>query len=490
MIETTATSLHRRGERLYRKGIMPCMLLLLTNSLTDGSFVSHRNNYYESIVASSPNSMAYSSRYIPPRTNRHVQLSSQAQSQDQSKQREQNKGIQSNIYTDDEDDEDEWNEASQEVYFDVDECVLGDCCHLVSSRNTLSSVYSTNDSTNSGFAGEVATRHSTSAIDPSLEQSINTLINQSLTFLPILTPILAFTTYETVAKMFEMMIEILAQRNWVAVDGGAYQMKILTPAINGIVVPSISILFATLISNTVATLRQRQLDVRTTLNTEAGDIRALVSMVDSFPLPSFSDYQDRCRSYLLQYTTRIIAESQSGVKINSLDFTGSLDSEMNGFLSQLNEMNSFEYEEQDCHIGAPATNIPPHISNECYGALTRLNSLRSTRISALQSTFPPLHYAILLMLAGSICITFLIESNQELLYFLNAVQLKILWTMLIGTFSALGVVCYDLSDPFRGSYEISTCVDQLYTIKDTLRATAQMKEAAISKSKKEIQQST
>ena len=62
-----------------------------------------------------------------------------------------------------------------------------------------------------------------------------------------------------------------------------------------------------------------------------------------------------------------------------------------------------------------------------------------------------LHYVILALLAGSICTVFLMETNQDLLLFLSAIQLRVLWSMLIGTFSALGVVNYDMIDPFSGS---------------------------------------
>ena len=48
------------------------------------------------------------------------------------------------------------------------------------------------------------------------------------------------------------------------------------------------------------------------------------------------------------------------------------------------------------------------------------------------------------------------ETNQDLLLFLSAIQLRILWSMLIGTFSALAVVNYDMRDPFRGSCKYST----------------------------------
>ena len=64
------------------------------------------------------------------------------------------------------------------------------------------------------------------------------------------------------------------------------------------------------------------------------------------------------------------------------------------------------------------------------------------------------------------------ESDQAIQILLNAVQLRILWSMLIGTFSALAVVSYDLEDPFRGSYQISSTVDQFHTIRDALRASA------------------
>ena len=134
---------------------------------------------------------------------------------------------------------------------------------------------------------------------------------------------------------------------------------------------------------------------------------------------------------------------------------------MNGFLTTLNGMTRSE--------------TPSIIVSESYAAVTRLNSERSQRISSLQSTFPALHFGILTALAISICFAFLMETNLDLISFFDAVQLKILWTMLIGTFSALGVVCYDLGDPFRGSYQIGKTVNQLYTIRDVVRAAGNMR---------------
>jgi hypothetical protein len=70
----------------------------------------------------------------------------------------------------------------------------------------------------------------------------------------------------------------------------------------------------------------------------------------------------------------------------------------------------------------------------------------------------------------------LLETDQEALVFLNAVQLKILWSMLVGAFTALAVVITDLSDPFKGSYTISSTVLQLFRIRNALNENEGTKE--------------
>jgi hypothetical protein len=59
--------------------------------------------------------------------------------------------------------------------------------------------------------------------------------------IPIVTPLVAFFTYEWTANIFRNIIELFSwNRSWVPVDGGAYQAKIITPAINGVVLPAIA----------------------------------------------------------------------------------------------------------------------------------------------------------------------------------------------------------------------------------------------------------
>ena len=136
------------------------------------------------------------------------------------------------------------------------------------------------------------------------------------------------------------------------------------------------------------------------------------------------------------------------------------DSELNGLTRQLNI--------------AHGNVIPSHVADELYSSVTRLREQRIHRITALQSIYPPLHYGMLFVLAFAECIAYLIETDQELLVFLNAVQLKLLWSMLVGTFVACFAVVLDLRTPFAGSYQIYASVDQLHTIKLTLQASSLM----------------
>lgn len=199
------------------------------------------------------------------------------------------------------------------------------------------------------------------------------------------------------------------------------------------------VLFATLTSTTVSTLRARQVDVRKCLNNEAGEMRALEYLVAAY---KDSEIQDRCRQYLIQYCSRIIAESQSDWQTSGIiDTTRGMDSELYGVLINLTKLTE--------------SNTPPLVVDNSFQALTRLRIARQDRISALSSTYPTLHYWILGILAMGECTGFLMEADQELLVFLNAIQLKILWSMLVSTFVACFTVFYDLLNPFYGGYQVS-----------------------------------
>lgn len=99
-----------------------------------------------------------------------------------------------------------------------------------------------------------------------------------------------------------------------------------------------------------------------------------------------------------------------------------------------------------------------------------VNQNRAARIAALLATFPPIHWLILSLLSFAIVSTFLIESNQDVLQYLNTLQLRSAFTVLIAVISATSVLCLDLNDPFRGYFRITGSVDQIRRLRDDLAA--------------------
>merc|ERR1712228_892705 len=64
-------------------------------------------------------------------------------------------------------------------------------------------------------------------------------------------------------------------------------------------------------------------------------------------------------------------------------------------------------------------------------------------------------------LGGSILLAYLFETDVQLLRFLDDLQLRYLFTVLVSAFSALASLCADLADPFRGSFCITPSTKQL-----------------------------
>ena len=93
--------------------------------------------------------------------------------------------------------------------------------------------------------------------------------------------------------------------------------------------------------------------------------------------------------------------------------------------------------------------------------MARLNQFRSDRIALLLTDFPDLHWVVLVALSVSICMMFLLESNQLLNQYLNSIQLQSLFALLVGVFSAIATLCADLLDPFSGSFSVVSASAQI-----------------------------
>ena len=93
--------------------------------------------------------------------------------------------------------------------------------------------------------------------------------------------------------------------------------------------------------------------------------------------------------------------------------------------------------------------------------LRQIDYNRSTRLANLLTSYPAQHWIIISMLYFSIVLCFLEESDGAAVQFLGGVQLRGLFTILVGVSSAIGSLLIDLNDPFRGNFSIKQTTDQL-----------------------------
>jgi len=102
------------------------------------------------------------------------------------------------------------------------------------------------------------------------------------------------------------------------------------------------------------------------------------------------------------------------------------------------------------------------------GLIQSLNHHRSARLAEIQTSYPAVHWAVLILLGSSIFLNFLIESDQAALQFYNSLRLRLLFTVLAGVGAAVASLCADLNDPFRGNFRITPSASQLYVVRKVL----------------------
>lgn len=292
----------------------------------------------------------------------------------------------------------------------------------------------------------------------------------TLTAGPIAAPIVAFMSYEAVARETRQAIEFFGQRNaWFSADGNSYEIEILAPTINGVVMPAIAIALGTLAATTISTLRERQLDVRERLNNELCDVELLRAALnalddDDFTVPGASSAL--ATQLLRDYVARLIFESKPGTETDLYEARQIADNELNQLAMLLHVTN-------DRHKRSES------VSSVAMPLIANLASHRSARLADQAATYPAIHYAVLALTALSIIVSFLLESDQEVLRFLDAIQLRLLFAILVGCFSGLAALIIDLSDLNKGGFRITPTFAQLFAVRDNLDFDLCLKEAGV-----------
>jgi Protein of unknown function (DUF4239) len=292
------------------------------------------------------------------------------------------------------------------------------------------------------FAQERLTSTSTRTTEDLLVEDAQDLDTSIFVWLlPLINMINAFYLYPDTQLAFHNFMDVASGHLWVSVDGNNYMTEIVKPVLNGPVTLSISILFGTLSSMTIQTLYRRQIDLRQTLISTVEEVRELQWLVEGFPEP----YKSSAHTLLTRFLKGSFQDFSNRVP-KPVTPESMRTKEMTQMIVLLNELSKTD-------------NSPNMIVGEAYGCVHRLKDRRAEFMSDFQSVFSRAHYVVIGLLATTLLFVFLLETDNDTLQFLLDFQLSICWALLIGSYSMLGVIIYDLNRPFTGIFTTMKGVD-------------------------------
>ena len=141
-------------------------------------------------------------------------------------------------------------------------------------------------------------------------------------FLPA---IIAFFGWGNISIMLSKFLAIVGVVN--TAPGETFANNLLRPTIIGVVVPTISIALATLVSTTVNVLRQRQVDLRAFINQEVGELRFLRRAVfGMYGTRQHAGRRARALTLLCGYVEQLMSECKDGAveQIEEMELTGGI----------------------------------------------------------------------------------------------------------------------------------------------------------------------
>ena len=282
---------------------------------------------------------------------------------------------------------------------------------------------------------------------------------ESSTFVatPLSAAIASFFLYPTTSMLFHNAVNVLSKNNWEPVDGGQLQWSILLPALNGVVMTAISLLYANLISTTGTQLRNRQITVHSSLSRETEGVRGLIQLIAFYPQAHRREFGNYIQSYL-QVLVNESDPDQQGDNVQNLRINSRPLSDFRNGLHSLSVKD-------DGNV------IHGNILERSYETLQSISDARNARITSLQTRFPDLHYLTITALSAAILFIFLLETDRKVILFLDKFQIRLVWSLLVGTITAIYCIGIDLAQPFIGTYTVPA--EQLLEDNDELLASIQ-----------------
>lgn len=313
--------------------------------------------------------------------------------------------------------------------------IMIDACSC-SFRPTDAVAFSTLGTRHGSFNKQIDSKQLDGSSSVPIEQEKDPIIIRRqgvLWVIPVLASILAFLSFKTVSHGFHAIVKAVSHDTWVPSSEAELnlQTEVITQVVNGPVITSISVLFATLVSTTISFLHDRQLKMKSLFTEQMDELQILRLMLAQMPEPLRND-----AILLTQQYTKCLLQNNEG-QVNPTD---ARDASLFSLLQLLQVEMTLKR--------------PSPIATMAFECVTRIQQAQSNRRTVLQTKFPAMHYTTMWTLALGICLSFLVATDSSLLIF-ESLQVRILWTILIGAFTSLAVVCYDLSSPFVGAYQVS-----------------------------------
>ena len=258
--------------------------------------------------------------------------------------------------------------------------------------------------------------------------------------------------------------------------------------LTSVVMPATGILFATLTSTTLGTLRTRQQDLRTALRKECTAVETLLQPAKKLfaadaTLADAHRYS-RFLCLLLQYTEDVMADTSS---LTTSALKRSLfDSERDGMLAVLSVIGELDAELIADGQQLQRTIVYSRVVGYAQGLCLQINGVRASRRSAYLSSFPAVHWLLLVVLGVTIPTLFVILASTykgATVELLSDGLIRLLFAALSTSITGLLILLADLNDPFAGNYEVRDGYDfeaprqQIYqTLRDLAAANPGLRE--------------
>ena len=258
-----------------------------------------------------------------------------------------------------------------------------------------------------------------------------------------------------VSTTFHQLVQWATANTWIpdSTDRINLQTNVITQVVNGPVITSISVLFATLISMTFSTLYDRQGQIQESFLLEVTAQRQLEELteiaVSTKMLPKWAQQKS---AKLVQEHGQLLSAEADNPRGKSPHLSRReqknvpLQSTLQSLLNWCNTMRGRQRN--------PNSSLESVLAQTTALVENMLHQRAQRHLYAYTSCFPLVHYLTLGLLAVSIAISFLVATDEAEFIFLHGLPVRILWTLLVTSFAALSVVCYDLSAAYSGAYHI------------------------------------